>query len=431
MSSTKSTFVTGFALFSLFFGSGNLILPPFLGFNSGSNWPIVTVGFVITAVIIPILGIYAHAKLQGTMYDFAKPISSTLSLVYCFIMYTIAIGLPAPRTAAVTHEMAIVPYFNVSSITTSCVYFILVLIFALNRSRILNILGRFLTPILLLALLLIIILSVFVEVPSIDTSNFETPFISGLLEGYQTFDAIGAVVVGAILVISIKSNTTEDYSVVKSKIFKSGLIAGLGLLVIYTGLIFGGSTLIDSLPITASRVEVLQHLITTTIGNKGALFLSVLIALACFTTAVGIITGTADYVKGRFNNSESAYKLTAIIACVLGVIIGQLNVSKIIAIALPVLMFIYPITIVLIILNTLPKKWASDIVFKAVVLVTFICTLPDVLKFITPSEALERIAHSLPFAKHSLGWVLPALASFVLVNVYDRFINPTKLSKEF
>ena len=152
----KETLVTAFALFSLFFGAGNLILPPLLGFNSGNQWLVVTIGFGLSAVAIPVLGILAHAKLQGSLIDFGNKVSPIFSLVYAFFIYAIAIALPSPRTASVTHEMAIQPFWDISSWYTSSIYFALVLLFALNRSKILNILGKILTPAIILILLLVL-----------------------------------------------------------------------------------------------------------------------------------------------------------------------------------------------------------------------------------------------------------------------------------
>ncbi len=103
MQFTKQTLITAFALFSLFFGAGNLILPPFLGYNAGTSWILVTLGFAVSAVVIPILAIYGHAKLQGTMLDFGKKVSPAFALIYSVIVYTISVALPAPRTASVTY----------------------------------------------------------------------------------------------------------------------------------------------------------------------------------------------------------------------------------------------------------------------------------------------------------------------------------------
>ncbi|KAB1160595.1 branched-chain amino acid transport system II carrier protein [Tenacibaculum aiptasiae] len=422
MKLSKEVLITGFALFSMFFGAGNLILPPFLGKNAGDNWSWVTLGFFITAVFIPILGILAHAKLQGTMYDFGKKVSPLFSTIYCFIVYAISIALPAPRTASVTHEMAIAPYFDTNSIITSTIYFGLVFLFVMNRTKILNLLGKFLTPLIILILLAIIFIGMFTAPVATNPSTFNSPFVSGLLEGYQTFDAIGAVVVGGILVISMNFNKNTSFETKKELITKAGVIAGIGLLIIYAGLIYNGAIYSSVFSNEATRTDVLNALSTQTLGNIGTVFLGILVALACFTTAVGIITGTADYIKGITNNSQNAYTITAVISCVLGVLVGQFDVHYIINIALPALMFIYPITIVLIILNVLPNKYTSARVFKVVVIITFIFSIPDFLGFIVPKESLVDVKNIIPLANKHLGWVLPAILSFVGVNLTKETI---------
>ncbi|NVK51919.1 MAG: branched-chain amino acid transport system II carrier protein [Flavobacteriaceae bacterium] len=422
MNKTKTILITGFALFSMFFGAGNLILPPFLGVQSGDSWSLVTIGFFITAVIIPIFGIMAHARLQGTMYDFGKKVSPAFSILYCFIVYAISIALPAPRTASVTHEMAIAPFFGTSSLLTSTVYFLLVFIFTMNRSKILDLLGKFITPLIIIILLAVIYVGITTTPVNIHPTSFDTPFISGLLEGYQTFDAIGAIVVGGVLVISMNFHKKTSFKEKKELISKAGIIAGLGLLIIYAGLIYSGAVFGTTFTEDASRTEVLTSLSTQTLGNIGNTLLSVLVALACFTTGVGIVTGTADYFKGLFHNSQKAYTITAMLGCGLGVLIGQFDVHYIIDIALPALMFIYPITIILIVLNVLPEKLASPIVFKTVVGVAFLFSVPDFLKFIIDSpDQLSYINNYIPFSQHSLGWVLPAVFIFVFVNVFKIF----------
>ena len=237
MNKSKLILITGFALFSLFFGAGNLILPPFLGFQAGSDWFLVIVGFVITAVLIPILGIMAHAKLQGTMFDFGKKISPLFSTVYCIAVYLISAALPVPRTASVTYEMAIQPFFEINPIIFSIIYFVFVFIFALNRSNVISIIGKFLTPLIVFILLLIIVIGVTMPHNISEISNFEAPLVSGILEGYQTFDAIGAVVVGGVIIISLNVSFKEKISFAfkKDVIRKSGYVAGAGLLLIYGG----------------------------------------------------------------------------------------------------------------------------------------------------------------------------------------------------
>ena len=418
MNPTKQTIIIAFALFSLFFGAGNLILPPFLGYNAGEDWVWVLLGFTISAVIIPILAIYGHARLQGTMLDFANKVSPKFALIYSILVYVISISLPSPRTASVTYEMAIEPFFSISSLGLSSIYFALVLVFVLNRTKILSFIGRFLTPLIVIILLTIICLGLFIEVEPIRNSIFNNSFTEGILEGYQTFDAIGGVVVGGVIVISLSLQGKFNYKEKKRMIARSGLLAGSGLFVIYGGLIALGAHNSNEL-IIENRTELLSTLSLQTLGNIGNAFLSVLVALACFTTAVGIVTGTADFVKGILGDSQRAYVITGILGCLLGVLVGQFDVHYIINVALPSLMFIYPITIVLIILNVVPEKWASKLVFRGVVLVTFIFSIPDFLKFLLPQDSLTSIQQFIPFSENSMGWVLPAVIVFVFLNVLN------------
>ena len=422
MTKKREVWITGFALFALFFGAGNLILPPFLGANSGEQWGLVFLGFTITAVFIPILGILAHAKVQGTMYDLASKVAPWFSSLYCIIMYLIAVTLPAPRTASVAHEMAIQPFFGSGPLLTSGVYFLLIFIFAINRSKIISLIGKFLTPVIVIILLIIVMVS-FGFSEDMILSGYDFPFAVGVLEGYQTFDAIGGVVVGAVLIVSLNIQGKRTYDDTKSLITRAGLIAGLGLLLIYGGLIYGGAALSTSFVKGASRTEVLTSLSSQTLGSIGASFLSILVALACFTTAVGIVTGTSDYVKEMFKNSQKAYVITAFISCVLGILIGHFEVSFIIKAAIPALMFIYPITIVLILLNVVPKRLASPLVFKGVVITTFVFSIPDFLGSLNLGNQLDSITQWIPFSSQSLGWVPPAIIVFTLLNVYSQRIK--------
>ena len=420
MNKTKEIWIAGFALFSLFFGAGNLILPPTLGAKAGLDWWIVVLGFVLTAVTIPILAIFAHAKLQGTLYDFGKKVSPVFSTAYCLLIYLIAVAIPAPRTAAVTHEMTVQPFFETTPLLTSVLYFMLVFIFAINRSKVIGLIGKFLTPIIVLILLIIIGIAVFTSPGTMHPTSFKTPFVDGILEGYQTFDAIGGVVIGAVIIISLNYSSHTTFEAKRNLIRKAGFIAGLGLLLIYGGLILSGSLFSSTFAEGASRTAILSGLSSQTLGGLGTTFLSVLVALACFTTAVGIVTGTADYIKGICNDSKIVYIVTAAIASITGIIVGSFQVDFIITIAVPALMFLYPITIVLILLNIVPDKYATKLVFRGVVLVTFIFSIPDFLGFIIPREQLTGIKSFIPLAEDSLGWVLPALLAFILLNLIKK-----------
>ena len=249
-------------------------------------------------------------------------------------------------------------------------------------------------------------------------SSIETPLIGGLLEGYQTYDALAGLLTGGIVVISINNYKGEmSFEDKKSFIAKSGFIAMAGLFIIYAGLIAIGASFSTEFNSDISRTDLLLGLSVKTLGDIGSTFLSVLVGLACFTTAVGIIVGTADFFAGLFKNSKNAYLITAIISCIIGVVVGQMDVKYIIDVALPALMFIYPLTIVLILLNVIPNKYASKTVFRAVVLVAFVFSIPDFLSFLIPAESLKGIINIIPLAQHNLGWVLPSLFIFLVLNI--------------
>lgn len=422
MNKTKELFIISFALFSLFFGAGNLILPPYLGLKSGELWWLVTIGFCLSAVVVPILGVQAYSKLQGTMYDFGKKVSPLFSLVYSFIIYAIAITLPSPRTASVTHEIAIAPLFDSSPLLTSIIYFGLVFLFVINRSKILGIIGKWLTPGILLILLLIIGKSIFFDSTIVGGNSFLNPLTEGVLEGYQTFDAIGAIVVGGVIIVSVNLRFKEEsFEEKRDIISKAGWIAGLGLLLIYTGLIFSGATFQSMFDTAISRSNLLKGISSFTLGNNASLFLSILVSLACFTTCVGIVTGTADYFQSRLPRNNKVYFATAFMSCALGLLIGQLDVAKIIQVAIPILIIVYPVTIILILLNVIPSKFNSDFVFKVVVYTTIIFSIPDLLISLGYGEEFNYLTSWIPFSSLSIGWLVPALVSFIISNFLERY----------
>ena len=204
---------------------------------------------------------------------------------------------------------------------------------------------------------------------------------------------------------------------------KAGFIAGTGLFLVYGGLILSGSLFSATFAENATRIEVLSGLGTKTLGNFGAAFLSISVALACFTTAVGIVTGTADYIKGIFKGSKTAYIATAAIASVIGIIVGSYQVDFIITLAVPALMFLYPITIVLILLNVVPKRLTSSLVFKGVAITTLVFSIPDFLGSLNLGHLLDPITQWIPFSTQSLGWVFPAFIVFIFLNVYSQGIK--------
>jgi len=418
---TKETFVFGFALFAGFFGAGNLILPPFLGFHSGSDWSWVAVGFLVSTTVIPLCAISAHAKLQGTMFDFGKKVSPLFSSIFCFVLLVITTTLPCPRTAAVTHEIAIAPFFASPALLTSIVYFFLVFLFVMNRSQVLSFIGKFLTPIILIILFAIILLAIYAPATEIEMLSNGIPFVNGLLEGYQTYDAMAGVIMGAVVLTSL-NRTFPQLPVIEKKaiIFRSGVIAMTGLFVVYVGLIFVGAKYSSQFIGQVSRTELLLGIANKTLGSLGASILGALVALACFTTAVAIVVSVADFFKAYFPKVKSMYLGTAIVCCVVGVLVGQMNVGYIINIAVPALMLVYPLCIVLILLHIIPERLASKLVFRVVAITTIFFSIPDALGVLITSEKLNQMIGLIPLGEDGVGWVFPSIIACILVNFYER-----------
>lgn len=419
MKFTKEGLIVGFALFALFFGAGNLILPPFLGFLAGSQWYLVALGFIISAVGLPLLGIFAHARLQGSMFNFAEKISPIFSMIFCVLIYLICIALPSPRTAAVTHEIAIAPFFNISPLLTSILYFSLVFIFVIKRSTVINNIGKFLTPAILLLLLAIIFSGFFTEYKPMANHIAELPVLLGFFEGYQTFDAIAALVVGGVIIISVKLKGYSAPLEIRQIITTAAILAGLSLLLVYGGLIFNGAMVNSEFPQEVTRTALLSGISYLNLGAVAQISLAVLVALACFTTAVGIVTGTADFMAERIKKPY-VYPITVSLACLLGILIGGLSVNIIIEIALPVLLLIYPLTIVLILLNVMPPDFRTKFVMTLVVIATLIFSLPDALKYVVSEEVFANIQLFIPLSKYGLGWLIPATIAFFGSYFYEQ-----------
>ena len=462
--------LAAFALFSLFFGAGNLILPPYLGVQAGADWALVAFGFVISAVLIPILGIFAHAKLQGTIYDFGAPLGKVFSLTYAALIYGIALALPAPRTASVTHEMAIMPFVDSPYWLTSLVYFSLVLLAALNRSKLLDLFGKITTPGILIVLTALIGMAVFAPEVALAPTTMENPFGSSLLEGYQTFDAIAAVVIGGVLLVSIQKMQTKDkatprnasqatnvnqtanadgvanvnaaqttnlnqaqpdnnsYLQQKNTVRFAAIFSAIALSAIYVGLIYAGAQAQGNFDAASSRTVILQGVAQLFLGNTAPLGLGILVALACFTTATGIVTGTADFVASYFEGpgyspgtARRVFVGVALAGAILGVLMGQFPVVYIIAIAVPALVFIYPTTIILMALHVLPASWATPKAFKAAVLVCFVANTPAFLDSLG-YPALQEATAFMPLTSQGLAWVLPVILSVVGLKIFGVFL---------
>ena len=418
--------------------------------QAGADWALVAFGFVISAVLIPILGIFAHAKLQGTIYDFGAPLGKGFSLTYAALIYGIALALPAPRTASVTHEMAVMPFIDSPYWLTSLVYFSLVFLAALNRSKLLDLFGKITTPAILVVLTALIGMAFLAPEVALDPTTMENPFGSSLLEGYQTFDAIAAVVIGGVLLVSIQKMQAKgkvtpgnaaqvpnenqaqldnhSYHQQKSTVRFAAVFSAIALSAIYVGLIYAGAQAQGNFDAASSRTVILQGVAQLFLGNTAPLGLGILVALACFTTATGIVTGTADFVASYFEGpghapgtAKKVFVGVAIAGAILGVLMGQFPVVYIIAIAVPALVFIYPTTIILMALHVLPDSWATPKAFKATVICCFVVNTPAFLNSLGYS-ALQEATAFMPLSAQGLAWVLPVLLTLLGVKIFSVFL---------
>lgn len=414
----KKTFVTAFAMFSMIFGGGNFILPPLLGVKAGEQWLAVALAFCISGVIIPILGIFVQSKIQGTMVEIGKKVHPIFGVVVGILMYLVCLAFPVPRTASVTYELSVLPYVSVSSLFFTTVYFSLVMYLCFNRSKVLDVLGKYLTPILLIIILLIIAKAAFFMQEAPAPSLLEHPFREGLLEGYQTFDAMAAVIVGGVIVTSLNIDKSLNFSKKQKIIFYAGCLSALGLFIIYAGFIYTGSLLREHFPTAqVPRSELLSDMSLYILGRFGKALLSASVSIACFTTAVGIITGAADFMLRLCKGSRGAYHATVLVSCVLGVMIGQVGTEQIVAFAVPVLVLVYPVVILLILLNMAPKRWATVLIFRVVIITAILFSLPDFLE----SLGFENgVGAYLPLSSYGLGWLCPSLLVWILTRFYQK-----------
>lgn len=416
MYKVSDVIVAGFALFAMLFGAGNLIFPPILGYELGNNWEIAAFSFILAGVGIPLLGLISVAVTGKSIHNFADKVSPIFSKFYA-VALILSIGplLALPRTGATAYE---VTFFHAGYTSTNLkyiylgVYFLVALIFSLKSSEVVDRVGKILTPILLIVLFIILVKGVFFNNLSIVEKVFELPFKKGFIEGYQTLDALAVIVFSGVVLTAIRNGRELTKKQEFSFLLKTGLIATFGLTVVYAGLTYIGATFGDfGLVAGAERTDLLVKISTTLLGNLGYIILGICVAGACLTTAIGLIVSVAEYFSQLFNIS---YQKLVVITTLWAYFIAIFGVNFIVVISVPILIFLYPMSIALIFLNLL--KIENDKVHKGVVLVSGLIGLYEALGVAgvaLPSQ-LIKIYTMLPLSNLGLAWLLPALiAGFV------------------
>lgn len=406
---TKDFLIVGFALFAMFFGAGNLIFPPFLGHLVGDQYFIAIIGFTLTGVGLPLLAIIACTKGDGTFETMATKIGPKFALVFATLLF-IAIGpmLGIPRTAATTYELTISPIFpGMPPLVWMIIYFGINLFFVFNKSSIIDTIGKILTPALLIILAIIIFKGIIFPIGNIATTNAPSVFSSSFLEGYQTMDALAALLFAAIVSGNILSKGYEKKNLVPMTV-KAGIVAAIGLAFVYGGLTFLGAQTNGLVSSDIGKTGLLLVLSKEILGSVGTIIIGIAMGLACLTTSIGLITAGSSFFT-EISKGKLPYKVNAVVITIISIIIGRLGVDHIIKISGPILNVLYPVAITLI-ATTLLDKFLTNI--RAVRLGVYTSLVFGILSVI-PAINLSFI----PLSSKGFAWLIPTLIAILMGNI--------------
>ncbi|CDZ74664.1 branched-chain amino acid transport system II carrier protein [Peptoniphilus sp. ING2-D1G] len=404
--------VSGFALFSMFFGAGNLIFPPTLGLWVGSEFIPAILGFLLTAVGLVMLGVVATIKSGGNLENITGKLGNKSGFLFgTLVLLSIGPGLAIPRTAATTYELLQVALFeNLNPIISSAVFFAIVLFFVLRPTDIVDNLGAILTPTLILLLVVVIVKGVVSPLSDIIDTGMKNVFARSFEEGYQTMDALAALAFTSVIINGYEVKNITDKSQIYSLTVKAAIIAALGLCFVYGGLIYIGATT-SSLGIESlSRVELLIYIAEGLLGKIGTVAMCIIMILACLTTAIGLTSTFSSFFE-RMTNGKINYSTWAIIASVFSGLMAVRGVETIVKISVPVLSMMYPISIVLVVLNLFDEKpYIKRYTYIGGVIGALLPTISSILSSIgiTPGF-LDAFYGLFPETVQSFVWMIPAI----------------------
>lgn len=410
----KDSIVVGFALFSMFFGAGNLIFPPSLGNKLGDQYLLGIIGFVLTGVGLPLLAILACSRGNGSFEGITDKIGTKFTLILTTVLF-FAIGplLAIPRTAATTFEISILPFFPTwSPIIVMAIYFLINLLFVLRRSSIIDTIGKFLTPALIIILTIVIVKGVIDPIGEMVPTGATNILSTSLLEGYQTMDALAALLFAGVITSSIIQKGYEGKEV-KSVLLKASVIAVIGLAFVYGGLTFIGAHTVNLVDSGISNTSLLVFIANKILGTFGVVLIGAAIGLACLTTSIGLLTAGATFFE-KVTNGKLSYKFNAIAISLISYVIACQGVDKIVKLSVPILNVLYPVAITIIVVTMLNKFITNTIAIRLAVYVSLVCGL----LFSFFGSALSFI----PLASVGFGWVIPTIIALVI----GLFIKPKK-----
>ncbi|AXI07795.1 branched-chain amino acid transport system II carrier protein [Oceanobacillus zhaokaii] len=434
----------GFMLFALFFGAGNLIFPAQLGQYAGTNLLPAIIGFLITGVGLPLLGILAMGfSGSNNLQDLASRVHPIYGILFTSLLYlTIGSFFATPRTGTVAYDIGISSFvgegFQVEALMIfSFLFFLVTALFSMYPAKIVDNVGKILAPALVVLLVFLLITALVKPMGAIQPPGegyVSGAFAKGFLEGYNTMDAIASLVFGIIVINIVKSMGVTSRSGILRATSKSGIIAISLLALIYVGIGYLGATSTSVLGFFDNGGPVLSGAADYYFGSIGLILLAIVIILACLTTAIGLITANAEYFHTLL--PKVSYKAFVIFFSAFSFVIANFGLTNIITYSLPMLMFLYPLAIVLMILTFVsPLFQHKRFVYVATTIVTFFVSIIDGLKqlclslkidyFNWLSPIIDFYETYLPLYKQGLGWLLPALIVIAITGIIARIQHST------
>jgi len=408
--------LVGMALFAMFFGAGNLIFPPYMGFMAGPAWFVAMLGFLITGIGMPLMGIMAAARAGGSIEHLAERVGPKFARVLSIVVI-LAIGplLAIPRTAATTFEMGVRPNIPwMGPAVSSLIFFIITLFFSLNPSKVVDKIAKILTPFLLITLVTIIIKGIISPLGPSTQAVIPNAFAGGFREGYQTMDAMASIVFAEIIIAAL---VFKGYSKVSDQVkmaSQAGLIAAVGLGFVYGGLMFLGAKTGTLFAANVERTALLIGIAQSLLGGIGKVALGLAVSLACLTTSIGLTATVADYFSS-LSKGKVSYKALCVGTCIFSGVFATVGVTMIVKIALPLLVLVYPVAIILILLTIIRNKAIPKPVYTGAVIGALTTSVFDALASagvaVTPVNDL--IAY-IPMAKAGFPWIIPAVVGGII-----------------
>lgn len=442
----QSSLLVGSLLFGLFFGAGNLIFPVKMGQLAGSNTIQATIGFLITGVGLPLLGVIATALSQSeNMLAMAKPVNRIYSIfLTCALYLTIGPLFAIPRTATVAFEVGLNPfiskeYLQIGLFLFSLIFFIVTLYYSLRPGRIIDWVGKYLNP-TFVALLSILIIATYIN-PMGQINQFpaqgnyiDKPLFTGMLDGYNTMDALASLAFAIVIISNIEKLGIKDPKRKAIETCKSGLVCLIGMSVIYASLAYMGVTSLGSVGTGDNGGIIMSMVSEHYFGIIGQVLLAAIVTVACLKTAIGLITSCSQMFSEMFPNSVS-YNKYAVIFTFFSFVIANFGLNKIIQLSIPVLMFLYPLAITLILLSLMAPiinkqkdiyRWTTGFTILAAFF-DFCNALPEAIKETAVMDRVIGFAHTyLPGFDYGFGWIVPAVVGFIIGTIVWRINGKTE-----